>query len=167
VETVRSFGFGAYQFQIIGRIDQLDPNVVLGLFDYPPPSGGPDGTNEIDIEFSRWGRPEANPGNYGVYPARPGTGDATHTFPIALTGDYTTHRFTRGPKRVSFQSLHGHLEGSRQEFASWLYQPADSARFIPRQATPVHLNLWLFKGKPPADGKEVEIVARRFTFTPR
>jgi hypothetical protein len=31
---------------------------------------------------------------------------------------------------------------------------------------PVHLNLWLFKGLPPKDGREVEIVVQAFEFTP-
>ena len=56
----KCLGFGRYQFQVIGRIDQLDPNVVLGLFKYPTPDVGPDGTNEIDIEFAQWGRATAN-----------------------------------------------------------------------------------------------------------
>jgi hypothetical protein len=45
-------GFGRYQFWIVGRVDRLDPNVVFGLFNYPTPDVGPDGTNEIDIEFA-------------------------------------------------------------------------------------------------------------------
>jgi hypothetical protein len=49
VWTQKSFGFGHYQFQVTGLLDRLDPNVVLGLFNYPPESVGPDGTNEIDI----------------------------------------------------------------------------------------------------------------------
>ncbi len=31
----KQLGFGRYQFQISGRLDQLDDNVVLGLFNYP------------------------------------------------------------------------------------------------------------------------------------
>ena len=32
---------------------------------------------------------------------------------------------------------------------------------------PVHLNLWLFKGRPPKAGEEAEVVVRKFSFTPR
>ena len=28
------------------------------------------------------------------------------------------------------------------------------------------MNLWLFQGKPPRNGKQVEIIIERFTFTP-
>ena len=60
-------GFGRYQFWVVGRVDRLDPNVVFGLFNYPTPDIGPDGTNEIDIEFAKWGKPEAPMGNYTVW----------------------------------------------------------------------------------------------------
>src|SRR5207237_76888 len=49
LNTRRRLGFGRYQFQVIGRIDRLDRSVVLGLFDYPTPDVGKDGTNEIDV----------------------------------------------------------------------------------------------------------------------
>jgi hypothetical protein len=57
-------GFGRYQFWVIGRVDEFDANVVLGLFNYPPPDVGPGRTNEIDIEFAKWGHTTAPIGNY-------------------------------------------------------------------------------------------------------
>ena len=48
----------------------------------------------------------------------------------------------------------------------WIYRPQDSSRYIAQQAMPVHLNLWLFKGLPPKNGQEVEVVLRSFRFTP-
>ena len=69
VSTQKSFGFGRYEFDIVGPLDKFDPNVVLGLFDYPNPGQGPDGTNEIDIEYSRWGKPSALPASATIYPA--------------------------------------------------------------------------------------------------
>ena len=70
VESVRSLGFGTYQWWVTGEIGTLDPNVVLGLFNYPPPEVGPDGTNEIDIEIAKWGIPDAPNLNFTVWPAR-------------------------------------------------------------------------------------------------
>src|SRR5687767_12058807 len=64
----KRFGFGRYTFKIEGAIDRLDANVVCGLFLYPPPDVGPDGTHEIDIEFARWGKPENPIGTYSVWP---------------------------------------------------------------------------------------------------
>lgn len=62
------FGFGRYQWQLVGRPDKFDPQIVLGLFPYTVPEVGPDGTNEIDIEFARWGKAEWPIGNFTVCP---------------------------------------------------------------------------------------------------
>jgi hypothetical protein len=55
VYTKDRLAFGSYQFWVIGHVDKLDQNVVFGLFSYPTPDVGPDGTNELDIEFAKWG----------------------------------------------------------------------------------------------------------------
>ncbi len=169
-----TFGMGRYQFQVIGRIDRLDRNVVLGLFDYPTPEVGGDGTNEIDIEFARWGNPKWPNGNYTVYPAAGKIApDASHTFDFKL-GDadpsasaYTTHNFIREPDKVTLQSLAGPRTDAdgKNEIAYWTFAPSDK-RAVPQQRLPVHLNLWLFHGAPPSDSKEVEIVITSFSFTP-
>ena len=39
---------------------------------YPTPDVGPDGTHEIDIEFAKWGVPDAKIGNYTVWPVKRG-----------------------------------------------------------------------------------------------
>ena len=163
---VDRLGFGRYQFWVTGRIDQLDPNVVFGLFNYPPSDVGPDGTHEIDIEFARWGKPAAPIGNYTVWPARSGLSSAHHVFPVALSGDDTTQRFLWSYSSVTFQSLVGHTDDDTGQFAMWPYQPRDAAKFIGDNPMPVEMNLWLFKGQPPQNGQEVELIVRSFKFTP-
>jgi hypothetical protein len=37
---------------------------------------------------------------------------------------------------------------------------------VPQNGLPFHFNLWLFEGRPPADGKQVEVVLRNFKVTP-
>jgi hypothetical protein len=59
VNLDQRLGFGTYQVKLIGRPDLFDVNRVLGLFGYTQRDMGPDGTNEIDMEFSRWGNPQA------------------------------------------------------------------------------------------------------------
>lgn len=166
VLTKDRLGFGRYQFWVVGRVDRLDPNVVLGLFNYPTPDVGPDGTNEIDIEFARWGKPKASMGNYTVWPAREGLRRASKRFSVELNGEYTTHRFIWNSTGVTFQSLHGHRDDNSNQFADWLYQPQDPATYIPQKAMPVDINLWLFQGHPPMDGQQVELVVRSFKYTP-
>ncbi len=166
VTMTNRLGFGRYQFWVEGALNTLDPQVVLGLFDYPPSDVGPDGTNEIDIEFARWGHAANPPGNYTVWPAQVGLTQRTYAFDFTLAGTYTTQRFTRQSQSVRFQSLHGHRDDNANQFAGWLFRPRDPLRRIPQAPLPVHLNLWLFQGQPPQNGQSVEIVIHAFTFTP-
>ena len=166
VTMTQRLGFGKYQFQVIVQIDQLDPNIVFGLFNYPTGDVGPDGTNEIDIEYAHWGNAEWPIGNFTVWPAQSGIAQTSETFPVELNGTYTTHRFTWESQQIFFQSLHGHEDNDENEIASWLYKPDEPLTHISQQAMPVHINLWLFEGKTPIDGNEVEIIIHSFTFTP-
>lgn len=160
--TAKALGMGTYEFQVVGAIDKFDPNIVLGLFDYPTPGIGPDGTNEIDIEFARWGNPAWPNGNWTVYPASVGPKSTSHTFEFSLHGTGTTHRFTRTATSVAYTALE-----DDKPFQSWTFAPPDPARQVPQAALPVHLNLWLFQGKAPVDGKEVEIVVTKFSYKPQ
>lgn len=167
VYTKERLGYGRYQFWIVGRVDKLDPNVVLGLFNYPTSDVGPDGTHEIDIEFAQWGNPDSEHGNYTVWPAKAGLKPSGRSFAFDLgDGDYSTQRFIWSPNSISFQSLNGHYDDDQNLFADWLFQPKAPAKLISRHAMPVHINLWCFRGNPPLDGKPVEIVVSSFKFTP-
>lgn len=164
VSTTRRLGFGRYEFQIEGGIDRFDDRVVLGLFNYPTADVGPDGTHEIDLEFARWGKPDHPIGNYTVWPVEKKLGQTTKTFAFQLTGTTSTHRFDWAANQVFCRSWQG-LGDTGAEIAQWTYQPTDADRRISRSPMPVHLNLWLFQGKPPKDRKEVEVVIRSFSFT--
>jgi hypothetical protein len=97
VSTLESFDFGRYQFWVIGQIDTLDPNVVLGLFSYQ----GPPGTNEIDIEMARWGDPNNPNLHYTIWPSFADSACQSdmyacprgESFNFTLSGTYTTHRY--------------------------------------------------------------------------
>jgi hypothetical protein len=161
-----SFGFGRFQWWVEGAIDRLDPNVVLGLFTYPTSQIGPDGTNEIDIEMARWGNAGNLPLNYTVWPATVGTANTTHASPMLLNGTYTTHRFRWASDRIDFTSVHGFRDDDVNPIATWAFAPSDPAHQVPQAPVPLHLNLWLFQGRPPTDGAEVEIKLHAFNYTP-
>jgi hypothetical protein len=168
VTLQQRLGFGRYQFEVEGPIDQFDPNIVLGLFNYPTRDVGGDATHEIDIEIARWGNPAFPNGNYVVWPVDPSLKQIANTFEFALTGSGSTHRFDWNPSRVVFQSLQGFIRDNQEgaEFGRWTFEPKDAPRRLAQKPMPVHLNLWLFQGRPPTDNKEVEVVIRRFSFAP-
>jgi hypothetical protein len=164
VFTDAALGFGTYEFTVVGRPDQLDDNVVLGLFDYPTPEVGPDTTNEIDIEFATWGGSQAEHGNWTVWPAGLGTGPTTHAFDATLTGSVSVHRFTWTPTAVVYESFDAATPDPAARYATWTFAPADFAVRIPQQPLPVHMNLWLLQGKAPTDKQDVDISIAAFRF---
>jgi hypothetical protein len=154
------FGNGIYQFWVEGRIDQMDRNIVLGLFNY----SGNDGFDEMDIEFATWGRKNANNLNYTVWPATTGFSNFSYSKKITLGSSYTTQRFTRTTNSVSFQTLGGfYNDNSNQIAAATCTSPPSSISTV---AMPVHINLWLFSGMKPSNNKDLELVIRQFSFTP-
>lgn len=159
VYTKNSFAIGKYQFQVDGRLDQLDKNVVFGLFNY----SGNDGYDEMDIEFSRWGN-DLNPMlNYAVWPKSRSTGSIwTTSKDFTLTGNYSTHRFTRGKNWVKFQSLHGFQNDDTGEFFA---STCTDGSIISTALMPVYINLWLYRGMAPSNNSSVELVVNSFTFT--
>lgn len=163
--TTQRMGFGTYQWHVEGQLDKLDANVVLGLFPYGPREGiGKDGQNEIDIEFSRWGKPLTPPGHWTVYPAS-GARTRTQAFDFSLDGTYTTSRFTWSDSAVEF-SLFGGFQPptsiSNPIVAGWTYAPARPRQDIPQRALPLGMNLWL-RGSSPSDGQSVEIIIHGFS----
>jgi hypothetical protein len=154
----QSFGYGTYQWQVEGRIDQLNKNVVLGLFNY----SGNDGFDEMDIEFARWGNINYPNLNYTVWPAQQDFNNFSYAQSFSLNGTYTTHRFIRSSNSVVFKSMHGFTNTDSNLFASaTCTNPPNSVSTL---AMAVHLNLWLFQGKPPSDGKQIEIIIHSFVY---
>jgi hypothetical protein len=168
VFTDAAYGFGTYQFEIVGRPDQLDDNVVLGLFNYTTPDIGPDGTNEIDIEFADWGDPQAPHGNWTVWPAveQAGIGPTTYSYDTVLGGDTSTHRFVWAPRQVYYESLYGLTDDETGLYQTWAFAPVDYLLRIPQHPLPVHMNLWLLNGDAPTDGQDVDIAIAAFRFIP-
>jgi hypothetical protein len=163
--TTNKLGFGSYQWQLDGPIDTMDKNVVLGLFPYGPAAGiGEDGTNEIDIEYSRWGQANGPNGDWTNYPASGSTiGELSYTFSLS-GGTLSTSRFIWTKSSIEDFLLGGlqPVTSTAQLIKTWKYAPQNPSTNIPQQALPLGINLWCFD--VPSDGKNVEIVIRDFQF---
>lgn len=155
--------YGVYRFYLIGRIDQLDKNVVFAPFLYAKDH------QEVDIEFAKWGQTDLLDGQ-GQYVVQPAPYKMNHNivrFPIKLNGTHSTHTIDWWREGVAFTSIHGHfrtLPDANALIRGWNYRGGKH----PRQEDNlrVHINLWLFnsdsegRGDPPSDGKPVEVVIR-------
>jgi len=147
LESQERFGFGHYAFEVRGPIGTIDPNVVLGIFMYPTPDVGKDGTNEIDIEITRWGNPNAPQLYYTVW-GRDHPGGRYIKFAVPKDVDRSIFAFDWGPDAVSWQSP---LQRGRD---------AGFQGDISNQPQKLHFNLWLFKHSSPSDGREVEFMIK-------
>lgn len=165
IYTQRLFGYGKYHFWVEGRVDRLNQNVVLGLFQYPCVNSNcePSGTHEIDIEFARFGNPTVPSLNYTLWPVNLGGPFYTEGIPVSLPSSTTTHRFTRSASSVIFQSLNGFRTNNSNQFATRTVRSPQYS--ISNINMPVHINLWLFRGMPPTDEKEIEVIVNRFSYT--
>ena len=159
--------FGTYQWNVIGRIDAYDKNVVMGLFQY----AGPDGQNEIDIEMAKFENESLEAGNYCVYPSQKGLSNNSNKFVINLSGTYTTHRYKWNSDSVIFQTLGGHRDDDLNEINKWEFIPSSNSalnninELIPQEPMRVYINLWLRSGQPPIDLKEAEVIIKSFSYT--
>src|SRR5579862_4209016 len=161
ITSEKKFGYGVYRFSVAGAIDTLDKNVVLGLFNY----SGHDGFDEIDIELGRWGNAGYPNLNYTVWPAEKGFTNNAYTKEYKQKKNFSIQQFTWRKNSVDFATFDGEQTDSTELVASYTCtQPPAS---ISSLEMPVHINLWLFGGRPPADDKPVEIVIRRFDFQPQ
>jgi hypothetical protein len=158
-----SLGYGTYSFEVETNVDSLDENIVLGLFtyDFDAPA---ENFREIDIEFSKWGVPTDDNGQFVVQPHA--IEDNIHRFDVDYAGaggnDTTTHRFSWRPGAIEFDSSYGAIPPpSPGSIETWSYTGAD----IPNESDEeVRLNLWLFGGAAPANALDAEVVLSDFRF---
>ena len=161
VFTEAPLGYGKYVFRIASRVDQLDKNIVLGLFTWDDTA--PEyNYREIDIEFARCGQAANDNAQYVVQPWH--HAGNIHRFNMELHGDDSTHGFDWRADRVFLQSLYGHqpFPGSEEdEIKSWTYTGDD---IPPAGEGNARINLWLINGNPPSDGEEAEVIVEAFEF---
>lgn len=150
----QSFGYGTYVFTLGSDVSGLDPNVVLGLFTWS--DRAQQAHREIDIEFARWGD-AADPTNaqFVVQPwDRAGHLERFVQPAVARS----VHRFTWSPGAVAWESRDADTGAL---IASYAYAGSD----VPKPGDErVRLNLWLFGGRAPTDGRPVEVVVESFRF---
>jgi hypothetical protein len=142
-----SFGYGTYSWSVSSPVNNLDPNVVLGLFTW---NDDPAYNNrEIDFEASRWGI-AGDPTNaqFVVQPWQV-NGNLQR---ITMTGGSSTISFTWEADSVTF-----HYNNQ-----TWLY----TGSTVPQPYAGVQMNLYLMNGQSPTDNQPTEVVVSGFGYTP-
>lgn len=168
-----SMGFGTYQWQVQGPVDNMDPATVLGLFPYGPKNGiGKDRENELDIEFSKWGNTLCNGTCNADFTFYPSTGNVAlgpteNNFTVNLNGGtLATARLVWTSTSVTETVMSGlqPLGTTANVLHTWTFAPSDYSARIPQQPVPLGMNLWCFKKTPSANQ---EVIIRDFQFVPQ
>jgi len=167
VVAEESLGYGDYILTTVGRLDLIDPQVVLGIFlweygpcyDYAYLWWNP--YNEIDIEYSRWGFAGNEIGQFVAQPwDYPGN---VERFDAIFGGDeVVSHAMRWSADRVEYRVWRGGPddESEANMIHSWTYTGPHISR--PEQPR-MHLNLWKLEGTPAVDQ---EVVFQDFVYLP-
>ena len=164
VVSHRTFGYGSYRFEVDSPVNNLNPNVVLGLFTWSDDAAYTH--REIDVECSRWGNAnDINNAQFVVQPWDSANHLVRYAVPAALTN--STHLFTWETNRVSYEALRGGYSptpATPDVISGWTF--SDAAAVPQTGDENVRINLWLFNGSAPTDSNEAEVVINSFNFVP-
>lgn len=145
-----TLGYGRYSFLTSGRLDLLDPNVVLGMFTYDY-ADSPAFFREIDIEYGqRLGNTVGAIGHFSVQPYE----RAGHSRDFFFSGPNSQlwHHIDWRQDRVTFTS------------GSETFVVTGSGVPVPGREN-VRMNLWLYQGVAPVTATAQTILIREFQFT--
>ncbi len=86
---------------------------------------------------------------------------------INLSGTYTTQRIAWNKDSIEFWAIGGHypINETVNILENWKFQPNDYMDLIPQENMRLHMNLWLVGGKPPSDGRPIEVVLAGLQYT--
>jgi hypothetical protein len=132
-------------------VSTLDPNVVFAAFTWDD-ADSPPAHKEMDFEASRF----ANPRNKtnAQYVVQP-NGKPGNRVRIKLPNPKVT--------RIVMTWLPGKVTFSADSLPPW----TNSSSWVPTSSgAQVHMNLWLFKGVAPSNGKPASVEVTAFHFTP-
>ncbi len=159
----RALGYGRYLFQLDGRIDQLDPQMILGLFTWDTDPA--EHHREIDFEFSRWGNQNATENaQYVVQPFDVTDPQHKYAFNLSLTGDFTTHVLYWSAGEIRFETYGGHrslADLPESPVQEWTYpgQPPSPGN------AKIRMNFYLYQGEAPQNSTGEELVIKDFQFS--
>ncbi|WP_299670416.1 glycoside hydrolase family 16 protein [uncultured Polaribacter sp.] len=148
----KTYGFKKYVIYVASRVDQLDENVVGGLFTYK------NDDEEIDIEFSRWSETNNQNSQFAVQPSYI-SGNKTR-YNLNLTSNLSTHFFDWQADKIEFGSYQGHTlnPDSKDIISTWTYT---GTNIPPENEERFKINLWLFRGNAPTNKESAEMIIER------
>jgi len=163
-----SFGYGTYIIHTRGRVDIIDPSMVIGLFTWDGEAPA-ESFRELDIEFARWNRSDDYTNSqYVVQPCSscPGCGDHCTRFRVDLTDEQRdlTHYVIWSHGTVEFRTYYGNHLNSPLE-SDLAYRWTRTGDLVPEPGKEnIRFNFWLNKGNAPTNGKGEKVIITHFSW---
>ncbi len=162
----RNLGYGQYWFTVEYDIKTQPQNVVFGLFLWDPsPKARKYENREIDIEFSRWLKPDRPFGQFAVPPYEEGMFERFEPLEAALRqkDNISTYVMDWQKDRILFRGYYG-SDAKGEPFVEWIY---DGDRIQEPGEETVRMNLWIYGPDEtgdlkPVDDKPAEAIIKRF-----
>jgi uncharacterized protein (TIGR03437 family) len=157
VFTTQNVGYGTYSFSINSAVNNLDPNVTLGLFTWDGQAGDQN-YREWDIEFGRWGN--ANAAANAQYVVQPYNATGNISKFLMSPAAQSTHTVNWSPNGLQFRS-----SSNAGQISQFTYSGSPAA--IPNTGdVRLHMNLYVGVGSAPTVALNQEIVISSFQYTP-
>jgi len=155
--TTQNLGYGTYSFSLNSAVNNLDPNVTLGLFTWDGQAGDQN-NREWDIEFGRWGNSNAT--TNAQYVVQPYNASGNLQRFLMSPSNSSNHTVNWLSNSVQFRSTSGGAQ-----IAQWTYP--GSALAIPATGdVRLHMNLYVGVGQAPTVPLTQEVVISNFQYTP-
>jgi hypothetical protein len=152
VKLTETLGYGQYYFYLDPLPQPLDKDVVIGLFLYNREDSA-NFHNEIDIEFSTWGKDSSLNSQYVVQPKE----DQAYRFNTDLSKP-SKHLMELQPKKVTFKSFQ--IENGKENQIAKNKEKPDYDYYSMNEK--VSINVWLYHTSEPSNLKEFEVVISKF-----
>ncbi len=157
INLSHSLGYGSYRF-VVEDSAHLPPSAVVGLFTMDEAKTSLI-ENELDVELSRWGKPESKNSQYLVQPYYVPENVSRFTTPTGVV----THSFRWAPGKVSFASVRGSvMRPDSKPFAQHVFTAGIPAAGVQT----VHIDLYDFHHSQSHLQSPVEVVIEKFEYLP-
>ena len=148
-----NLGYGKYSFEFDSPIHRLDENIVLGLFTWDD-EARQEYCREFSIKITRWGIKDNDNIHFIVQPFD--RKENVYRTRSGKKGNGLIYSFDWYPDKILFCCYDGERRVIR-----WEYIGPD----VPKPGKEnARINLWLYKGDPPSNKKEAEVIIKSFTY---
>ena len=161
VFTTQRVGYGNYRFTTESPLNALDQNTTLGLFTWDEQEAAKF-HQEWDIEFSRWGDPNASFNSQYVVQPYNVSGNMVRF--LTSPASQTTHTVTWNPTQVGFISSVGSGGGSL--ISQFTYAPTPPGPIPAPGDVRLHLNYYVAVGQAPSVPVDREVIISSVQYTP-